>query len=152
MNTKGNKTETHIRCCEECGHESYSTKTEKESITNACNVAEIVSNIKNRKSEVFEVLALDSRNHVISRERIAMGSINCVAVRPADVIRPVILSNANSFICVHNHPSGSLKPSTDDFDLTGRLNKASSLMGLKMLDHVIVSREGYYSFSEKGEL
>ena len=105
-----------------------------------------------REQEHFVVLALNSRNRIISKETTAVGSVNTVNVSPADILKPAIRHAAASIICMHNHPSGDPTPSTDDRSLTDRIARASSLMGIRFLDHLVITVSSYYSFSDSGEL
>lgn len=102
--------------------------------------------------EEFLVLTLNTRNRILSEDLCAVGSINAVHVNPSTVIRQAVIRSAPSIICLHNHPSGDPTPSPEDRLLTERINQASALMGVRMLDHVIVAGQSYYSFSDAGAL
>ena len=102
--------------------------------------------------EEFLVLTLDTRNQILSEDLCAVGSINTVHVNPSTVIRQAVIRSAPSIICLHNHPSGDPTPSPEDRILTERICQASALMGIRMLDHVIVAGQSYYSFSDAGAL
>ncbi|MGD8353075.1 MAG: JAB domain-containing protein [Pseudomonadota bacterium] len=103
-------------------------------------------------SEQFMVLTLNSRNHILSEDLCALGSINTVHVVPSVVIRQAVIRSAPSIICLHNHPSGDPTPSPEDRLLTERIVQAACLMGVRMLDHVIVAANSYYSFSDAGAM
>ncbi len=105
-----------------------------------------------REQEHFVVLALNSRNRIISEETTAVGSVNTVHVSPADILKSAIRHAAASIVCLHNHPSGDPTPSTDDRSLTDRIARASSLMGIRFLDHLVITVSSYYSFSDSGEI
>jgi len=102
--------------------------------------------------EQFMVLTLNTRNRILSEDLCALGSINTVHVHPSEVVRQAVIRSAPSIICLHNHPSGDPTPSPEDRHLTERINQAASLMGVRMLDHVIVAGRSYYSFSDAGAL
>jgi len=102
--------------------------------------------------EQFMVLTLNSRNRVLSEDLCALGSINTVHVNPSEVVRQAVIRSAPSIICLHNHPSGDPTPSPEDRLLTERISQAASLMGVRMLDHIIVTAHSYYSFSDAGAL
>ena len=102
--------------------------------------------------EQFVVLTLNTRNLILSEDLCAMGGINTVHVHPSEVVRQAVIRSAPNIICLHNHPSGDPAPSPEDRVLTERIAKASSLMGVRMLDHVIVAGHSYYSFSDAGAL
>ncbi len=102
--------------------------------------------------EQFLVLTLNTRNRILSEELCAAGGINTVHVQPLEVIRQAVLRSAPSIICIHNHPSGDPTPSPEDRILTERISQAASLLGVRMLDHVILASQSYYSFSDAGAL
>lgn len=102
--------------------------------------------------EQFLVLTLNTRNQILSEDTCALGGINTVHVHPSEVIRQAVIRSAPSIICLHNHPSGDPTPSPEDRLLTERIGQAASLMGVRMLDHVIVAAQSYYSFSDAGAL
>ncbi|UCF89312.1 MAG: DNA repair protein RadC [bacterium] len=102
--------------------------------------------------EQFLVLTLNTRNRILSEDLCAAGGINTVHVQPLEVIRQAVLRSAPSIICIHNHPSGDPTPSPEDRLLTERISQAASLLGVRMLDHIIVASQSYYSFSDAGSL
>ena len=102
--------------------------------------------------EQFMVLTLNTRNRILSEDLCALGGINTVHVHPSQVVRQAVLRSAPSIICLHNHPSGDPTPSPEDRHLTERINQAATLMGVRMLDHVIIAGQAYYSFSDGGAL
>ena len=81
-----------------------------------------------------------------------MGTINHSIVHPRDVFKEAYIQNATAFICIHNHPNGNVTPSKDDLITTERLNQIGIMMGIKLVDHVIVSENSYYSFLENGKI
>ena len=104
------------------------------------------------KKEHLIGLYLDSQNHLIARETLSVGSLNTTRTHPREILHPAITHLALGFILVHNHPSGTLVPSTDDIEFTRAISRAGELMGIALYDHVIVSRAGYVSLKEKGLL
>ena len=104
--------------------------------------------------EVFAVLNLKTNGQPINLNICSMGTLDASMVSPREVFKSSILSNAASFIAIHNHPSGSLQPSQEDRDVTRRLLECGDLLNIKMLDHIIVAGESahVYSFREHGEL
>jgi DNA repair protein RadC len=111
-----------------------------------------MSDIKKWNKEAFAVFYLNSRSKVISREIISIGILNSVIVHPREIFRTAIIRNANAIIVAHNHPSGNLEPSAEDIEITNKLRQSGDIIGIKLFDHVIVSNEGYYSFSDRGKL
>ena len=78
------------------------------------------------------------------------GTINESLVHPREVFKEAYLLSASSIICIHNHPSGNTNPSKNDEMLTKQLKKCGELLGIKVLDHIIISNNSYFSFLEKG--
>ena len=101
------------------------------------------------KQEHFAVYFLNSKNHVIERKTIFIGTLNASVAHPREVFRAAIEHASASIICVHNHPSGDPTPSPEDIDMTKRLYEAGEIVGIDVLDHVIVSKNGYISLKEK---
>jgi len=105
--------------------------------------------LKDLKKEQFRVLLLDIKNKVIKEVLISMGSLTSSIVHPREVIKPAVKESAASIIFIHNHPSGDPEPSVDDMEITDRLCKSCSIMGISVLDHIIVAEGGYFSFKQK---
>ena len=99
--------------------------------------------------EHFIVVGLDSKNHIIGLNTVAIGSLTMTIVHPREVFKPLILMNAAGFLCAHNHPSGDCTPSVEDRTLTARLRQAADLIGITMLDHLILA-DRHYSFADNG--
>ena len=84
---------------------------------------------------------------------VSMGTLNEALAHPREILKPIILANAGSVMLVHNHVSGSLKPSVEDVQLTDRMQKICNMLGTPVIDHVIIGRgDQFYSFQEKGVL
>ncbi|MFT4309342.1 MAG: RadC family protein [Candidatus Woesearchaeota archaeon] len=98
--------------------------------------------------EYFIALLLDTKNKIIREETISIGTLNSSLVHPREVFKNAIKESANSIILVHNHPSGDPEPSEEDIEITRILMRAGELLNIKVLDHVIIGKEGYYSFSD----
>jgi DNA repair protein RadC len=117
--------------------------------------AEVYAQVKDlghAKKEHLLGLYLDSQNHLLARETISIGSLNTTRTHPREILHPAITHLALGFILVHNHPSGTLTPSSDDIEFTRAIGRAGELMGIPLYDHVIVSASGYVSLKEKGLL
>lgn len=104
------------------------------------------------KDEQFRVIFLNSQNEVIADEALHDGTVNQSVVYPRKVIERALYHKATALIFVHNHPGGSHKPSSEDKRLTTQLLSISMSLGIKVLDHLIISKNGYYSFHESGLL
>ena len=100
--------------------------------------------------EHFLVCGLDAKHCVIGVNIVSIGSLTLAIVHPREVFKPLILMNAGAWICAHNHPSGDPIPSPEDRVLTSRLRQGADLLGITLLDHLILTDEGFYSFADQG--
>ena len=114
------------------------------------DVFDRLKDLRDHKKEHFVTLFLDSRNQEINREIVSVGSLNASLVHPREVFEPAVRHTAAHIIIAHNHPSGDHSPSSEDLSLTKRLVEAGRIMGIEILDHVIVTKNGFLSFKEKG--
>jgi len=105
--------------------------------------------MKDLKKEQFKVILLDVKNKIIKDILISQGSLTASIVHPREVLKPAIQASAASVIFIHNHPSGDPEPSIDDIEITNRLSKSCSILGINLLDHIIIAENGYYSFKQK---
>ncbi len=100
--------------------------------------------------EEFWVILLNRANHIIGRERISSGTVSGTLVDAKLVFKPAIAVSASHIVLVHNHPSGNLKPSEEDIDLTKKLRIAGQYLDILVYDHLIVAQTGYFSFLDEG--
>jgi len=107
--------------------------------------------LRDLQRESFQVLLLDGRHRLIAIEEVSLGTLTASLVHPREVFREAIRHAAAAIVLVHNHPSGDPTPSLEDRSVTGRLSSAGRLLGIQVLDHVIVSEGGYFSFQEAGD-
>jgi DNA repair protein RadC len=121
-------------------------------VSGPAEVYAAVRDLCTAKKEHLVGLYLDSQNHLIARETISIGSLNTTRTHPREILHPAVTHLALGFIMVHNHPSGTLVPSSDDIEFTRAIGRAGELMGIPLYDHVIVSRAGFVSLKEKGLL
>src|SRR5680860_143981 len=103
----------------------------------------------NNDKEKLYVIILNIKNKVIGYSLVSMGSLTASIVHPREVLKPAILASAASIIIIHNHPSGDPEPSTDDIEITNRISRSCSIMGINLLDHIIIAEKGYFSFKQK---
>lgn len=103
-----------------------------------------------RTYENFFVICLDSQNRVNYASLVHEGTINEAPVYPRLIVETALRHQANSVILAHNHPGGSLEPSTADIDVTKKIVTAIEAISIKVMDHIIVAGDKYYSFAEKG--
>lgn len=102
--------------------------------------------------EQFKVLMLNRANAVLAISAISTGGITGTVVDIRLILATALKLNATSLILAHNHPSGNLTPSVEDKKLTQKIKQAGSFMDIKILDHIILTREAYYSFADEGKL
>jgi len=107
---------------------------------------------RNKRQEHFIVCTLTTSNELIKANTITIGIVNSVMVHPREVFWQAIKYNAASIVVAHNHPSGDCTPSVEDELMTMKLLKASKIMEIPLLDHVIVTKDSYYSFKEDGKI
>jgi len=115
-------------------------------------ILEALEPYKAEDAECFIVITLNGGHRIINTHVVTKGLVNHTLVHPREVFRVAILDNSTAIIVAHNHPSGFLKPSTDDLNVTKRLIQAGQLIGIKVIDHVIVGYPpaGHFSFLENG--
>jgi DNA repair protein RadC len=101
-----------------------------------------------KQQEYLVALYLNARNELILKEVIGMGTLSSLRIEPREVLRPAFSTPCASVIVAHNHPSGDPHPSDDDIRFTKRLFDAGEIMGISLLDHVILTKNKYFSFRE----
>lgn len=112
----------------------------------------LMAEMRNLKQEHFVALYLNTKNQVIHRQTIFIGSLNSSIVHPREVFKEAIKRSAASIICAHNHPSGDPTPSNEDIHVTKRLHESGKVLGIELLDHLIIGDHKYISLKEKGYL
>lgn len=100
------------------------------------------------KREVFRIAAVDARNRLVGETTISEGIRDASLVHPYEVFRFALFEEAHGLFLIHNHPSGEIRPSPDDLNITERLRHAGEIIGVRIVDHIIIAEKGYYSFSE----
>lgn len=124
---------------------------DKISINSPKDVANLLmEDMRYLKQEHFITLLLDTKNNIVSKETISVGSLNSSIVHPREVFKPAIKKSVSSIVIVHNHPSGDPAPSQEDINVTKRLINAGEILGIDVLDHVIIGDLKYFSLKEKG--
>ena len=120
-------------------------------IDSARAVAGIIpASVREAKKEHFLILCLNARRQLIHLETVSIGTLSASLVHPREVYSPAIQHAAAAVVAVHNHPSGDSTPSSEDRDVTRRLQRAGELLGIPLADHVVVSASGFFSFREHG--
>lgn len=110
----------------------------------------IAEEVKYLEQEHFIGIYLDSKNRVLAKKTLFVGSLNRSICHPREVFKEAFRHGCNSIIIIHNHPSGSPTPSPQDIAVTKRLHEISELVGIELLDHIIIGSEGYVSLREEG--
>ena len=125
-------------------------------ISGPLSVAQFVRQILRESSdnsrEHFIALFLDGGHQVASYSIVSIGTANFTTAHPREVFQRAISAGAVALVIAHNHPSGQIEPSREDHDATRQLKAAGELLGIKLLDHIIVTDEAHYSFQEAGNL
>jgi DNA repair protein RadC len=131
------------------------SKLKKIGSSNDCyeELLKIVPQSELDRREFFVVLYLNRANYIIGYDLISLGGISSTVVDTQIILQKAILILATSMILCHNHPSGGLQPSSQDIDLTKKLQEALKLLNIKLLDHIIIADErSYYSFADEGRM
>ena len=145
----------HIQAALEIGrrYREDDVSTGKQKIASAKDVVDIVMpQLRDLKTEVFKVVYLDSNNRIIDIVDTAVGTVDQAFPIVREIIHAALQKFAKSIVCIHNHPSANITPSAEDKRLTEELEKASKLMGIKFLDHIIIGGDKFYSFSDDKEM
>ena len=105
--------------------------------------------LKDKKQEEFYVLMLNSKNNIVSEKLITKGILDASIVHPREIFKEAIKNSASKIILVHNHPSGDPSPSSEDLEITKKLQEAGQMVDIKVLDHVIIGNGSYFSLKER---
>lgn len=132
----------------------YNNKNiEKIKFNNPINVYEYFKDIfYDKKQEFFYCVYLDTKGNYIDKKCLFIGTINNSVIHPREIFKEAYLLSANSIICVHNHPSGDSSPSKEDILVTKKLQELGIIHGIKILDHIIIGNNNYYSFNDNSRL
>ena len=117
-------------------------------IKSPTDIVPFVKNYAVCDKEHFLLVTLNGGHEIIQIHVITVGTLNRTLIHPREIFSVAMRDNAAAIIVSHNHPSGNCEPSEEDIQVTETLRKVSVIMGIELLDHVIVSREGYFSFLE----
>lgn len=108
--------------------------------------------LKDKNQEYFYAIYLNTKNRIIKDKLLFIGTINYSVVHPREVFKEAYLAGASSIILVHNHPTGNILPSSNDIDTTKKLKEIGDIMGVKVVDHIIIGKDKYYSFYQNKDL
>ena len=112
----------------------------------------LTASLRDMKREVFKVMFLDKALRILADKDIFFGTIDEAAVHPREIVKEALLQNASNIVLVHNHPSGKVEPSREDWEITQKIKTACQTVSVRVLDHIIVGENQYYSFSERNSL
>ena len=144
-----------IKAALELGRRVYknNNKLEKFNLNSADIIYSYFSNLLvDKKQEFFYCVYVDTKNNYIDKKCLFIGTINSSLVHPREIFKEAYLMSASGIICVHNHPSGDVNPSKEDIMLTKKIKEISIIHGIKLLDHVIVGNNNYFSFYDNNML
>ncbi|MEP6845543.1 MAG: DNA repair protein RadC [Panacibacter sp.] len=137
----------------ELGIRREAADRKKEVVLHSKDIAEFLrAKLQYMKREVFAVVFLNRANKVMHHEIISEGGITGTVADPRIILKRALEYDAVNIILCHNHPSGSIKPSRQDEELTQKIKEAAKYLDITVMDHIIVSDEGYYSFADEGIL
>ena len=129
------------------------TMLEKVTVTCSKDIAlYLQTKIKDFSYEVFAVVFLIKSNKIIHFEIISRGGITGTVADPRIILKKALEENATSIVLCHNHPSGNLQPSKADEAITYKIKEAAKFLDIQLMDHIIVSEEGWYSFADEGKI
>jgi DNA repair protein RadC len=137
---------------------SYSTKIkskDRKKITGSKESVDVLRSVWSDKIEYLEevlILLLNRQNQVLGWCKISSGGTSSSVVDPKVIFQIALNSNASAIILSHNHPSGNLRPSEADNQLTKRIKEGGKILEILLLDHVIITEESYYSYADEGQL
>ncbi|MCK4327132.1 MAG: DNA repair protein RadC [Candidatus Diapherotrites archaeon] len=135
----------------ELGKRALSAPAEGAVIKSAADAVGVaLPSLANRKKEVFVGLYIGTKNRLLKKEVISIGSVDKTVVHAREVFKPAIEESASGVVLLHNHPSGDPSPSEEDIELTKELGAAGELIGIELLDHIIVGKNSYASTRESG--
>lgn len=118
-------------------------------VRNSADIAKhYLSELGPLRKEHFLALFLDSRNRIIKEETVSIGILNSSLIHARELFRPAVVEGAASLIIIHNHPSGSSKPSQEDQEITEKLVAVSKIFEIPIIDHIIIGRNEYFSFRD----
>lgn len=136
----------------ELGRRAAASKAgDRITVTNPNEIANLfMEEMRYYNKEYFKVLMLNSKGEILEQENVAIGDLNSAVVHPREVFVRAVRRSAAAIVLIHNHPSGCPEPSSEDIATTKRLEDAGSLLGIKVLDHIIIGDGTYISFKSEG--
>jgi DNA repair protein RadC len=112
----------------------------------------LMTSLRDEKREIFKVMFLDKSLRILGDKDLFFGTVDEAAVHPREIVKAALLMDASSIVLVHNHPSGKIEPSREDYDITQKIKAACLTVSVRVLDHIIIGENQYFSFSERNSL
>ena len=145
--------ESQYKVCEvKLTYKSKIKASEREKILSAENAYKILLSVFDSETIQFKVILMNRANKVLGVCHISEGGLNETSADIRIIMQAAILGNASAIILAHNHPSGNIQPSMQDDQVTKRVKEIAKLIGINLLDHLIITDETYYSYSENGRI
>lgn len=141
-----------IMACFELGRRYFRADPTIPKIQKPDDILPLVAWLRDKRQEHFVCISLNGAGEVLATRTVTIGLLNHSLVHPREVFADAITDRAASIICVHNHPSRSLEPSSQDIAITRQIQEAGNLLGIRLLDHIIIASTGYASMKELGLL
>ena len=130
-----------------------SSAQQRLALSSSAEVAEMArARLGRKEKEEFWAAFLDNQNRLISWERISTGTVNTTMIYPRELMEQALQRKASSLVIVHNHPGGNVSPSTPDVEITRHIAQAGRVLGIRLLDHIIVTADTYYSLKDEGHM
>ncbi|SIN69760.1 RadC family protein [Halodesulfovibrio marinisediminis] len=125
----------------------------KKQLSSPAEVAEMARiRLGRKEKEEFWAAFLDNQNRLLSWERISTGTVNTTMIYPRELMEQALQRKASSLVIVHNHPGGNLTPSSPDIEITRHIVQAGRILGIRLLDHLIITADTYYSLKDEGHI
>ena|SRR5271165_531017 len=140
----------YITHCPNCQNALVSDKKEK--MQTVSDIADELKEYRNKKKEYLIAVMLNARHEIMGKEVISIGTLTASLAHPREIFAPLVEKGVAAFILAHNHPSGDPQPSEEDIRLTKRIQQCGNLMGIELVDHLILAKNGCYSFKASGGL
>jgi DNA repair protein RadC len=141
-----------IKACFELGkREDLEPEVKDFDVKNPEGVVKAIrASIQDKAKEHFKLILLNPRNKIIGISTISIGTLNVSLVHPREVFKDAIVHSAASVVLAHNHPSGDPEPSEDDLKITNKLVESGNILGIEVIDHIIIGKNNFCSFKERG--
>lgn len=138
--------------CELANRMNMPANYKKTQVKEPNDIAKILMNdMKNEKIEVAKIVLLDNKNNILKIKNVAVGGHNFVNIGIKDILTEAVKANAPKLILVHNHPSGISTPSKQDIEITIKLEQATKILGIQLLDHIVIGHMEYTSIKSMQE-